>query len=93
MAIKTTTTRDLRQNFKKFADDVAEFNDVVLVARPENKNIVLLSEKEYNSWQETNYLLSTKANAQALRDGMADTHSSHKLTPEEWDRLTEDINE
>lgn len=89
MVIKATTTRDLRKNFKKFADDVSDYNDIVLIARPENKNVVLLSEREYNSWQETNHLLSTKNNRMALRKGMASTsHSTKKLTPEEWDKLS-----
>ena len=29
MTIKATTTRDLRKNFKKFADDVSDYGDVV----------------------------------------------------------------
>ena len=49
---------------------------MVLVTRPEKKNVVLLSEKEYNSWQETNYLLSTKANREALAKGMDDKRGS-----------------
>lgn len=90
MTIKATTTRDLRKNFKRIADDVADYNDVVFIARPENKNVVLLSESEYNSWQETSYLLSTEANRDALQKGMAQSHSSKSLTPEEWDKLTKD---
>ena len=90
MTIKATTTRDLRKNFKRIADDVADYNDVVFIARPENKNVVLLSESEYNSWQETNYLLSTEANRDSLQKGMAQSHSSKSLTPEEWDKLTKD---
>lgn len=90
MTIKATTTRDLRKNFKRIADDVADYNDVVFIARPENKNVVLLSESEYNSWQETNYLLSTEANRDALQKGMAESHSNKILTPEEWDKLTKD---
>ncbi|WP_434737755.1 hypothetical protein [Limosilactobacillus vaginalis] len=27
-----------------------------MVVRPHQKNVVMISEKEYNSWQETNYL-------------------------------------
>lgn len=92
MAIKATTARDLRKNFKKIANDVSDYNDVVFIARPENKNVVLLSEKEYNSWQETNYLLSTEANRRALKQGMQTTHSEKKLTPEEWDKLTQNDN-
>lgn len=87
MAIKAATTRDLRENFKKYADDVSDYNDVILVARPENKNVVLMSEKEYNSWQETNHLLSTQANRDALAKGMDDHRGTKRLTPEEWDKL------
>lgn len=88
MTITTSTASNLRKNFKKIADNVSEYNDVVLIPRPKNKNVVLLSEKEFNSWQETNYLLSTKANRQALQKGMSASHSEKKLTPEEWDQLT-----
>ena len=62
MIVKATTTKDLRQNFKKYADNVSEYGETILVTRPNRKNIVLISEEEYNSWQETNYLMSTDAN-------------------------------
>lgn len=70
--IEAVTTRELRKNFKKYADDkyaddIVEYGDTVLVARPENKNVVMISEKEYNSWQETNYLLKSEANRAALK--------------------------
>lgn len=68
MIIRATTTRDLRKNFKKIADDVSD----------------------YNSWQETNYLLSTEANRHALQKGMSTKHSEKILTPEEWDKLSQD---
>lgn len=89
MTIKAATTRDLRKNFKQYADDVSDYNDVVIVARPENKNVVLMSEKEYNSWRETNYLLSTEANRKALAKGINDNHSNKRLTPSEWDELVD----
>ncbi|QNQ82271.1 type II toxin-antitoxin system Phd/YefM family antitoxin [Lactobacillus sp. PV037] len=84
MTIKATTTSELRKNFKKLADDVSNYNDVIFITRPENKNVVLLSEKEYSSWQETNYLLSTSENRKALQKAITDKHSSKKLTPQEW---------
>lgn len=89
MAIKATTTRELRKNFKKFADNVSDYGDVVLVTRPEKKNVVLLSEKEYNSWQETNYLLSTKANREALAKGMDDKPGTKRLSPEQWAKMVD----
>lgn len=89
MAIKETTTRNLIKNFKKFAANIYDYNDVVVVARPDNKNVVLVSEQEFNSWQETNYLLSTANNRLALQRGMSSSHSSKKLTPEEWDKMAQ----
>lgn len=79
MSIKVVTAQYLRKNFKKIADNISDYNDVVLVARPKNKNVVLISEKEYKSWQETNYLLSTKANRLALQEGMSTDHSEEKF--------------
>ncbi len=89
LTIKATTARDLRKNFKQIANDVSDYNDIVFITRPENKNVVLLSEKEFNSWQETNYLLSTKANKEALQRGLSSKHSNKILSPEEWDNLVQ----
>lgn len=84
---KTISTKDLRNNFNKYANDVSKNGDVILITRPNNKNLVLLSEKEFNSWRETNYLLSSKANTKALRKGMDDESKSHVFTPEDWERI------
>ena len=37
--------------------------------------------------QETQYLLSTSVNRNALQKGMEQLHSNKILTPEEWDKL------
>ena len=91
--IQAVTTRNLRKNFKKYADDVANYGDTLLVARPENKNVVVISEKEYNSWQETNYLLGNEANREALAKSIAQLSSKDQqklLTPEEFEELSAD---
>ena len=44
IAIKTA---DLTQNFKEIANQVIA-GEIVVVARPKNENIVLITEKEYN---------------------------------------------
>ena len=89
MIVKATTTKDLRQNFNKYADNVSEYGETILVTRPNRKNIVLISEEEYNSWQETNYLMSTDANKKVLLEGIQATGSGKTLTPAEWDQLHE----
>lgn len=91
--VQAVTTRDLRKNFKKYADDVSDYNETLIVARPENRNVVVISEKEYNSWQETNYLLRDKANRDALSKSIAqlDNKSKQKLlTPEEFEKMTKE---
>jgi antitoxin YefM len=50
---------DVRDNFKKFCDKV--FNgETLIVSRPKNENIVMLSESEYNE------MLKAKRNADYL---------------------------
>lgn len=66
--IRAVTARDLRNNFKKIADDINGYDTTVIVARPKDKNVVIISQKEYDSWQETSYLLGTKANRDALAE-------------------------
>lgn len=88
--VKATTTRDLRQHFKKYADGVSEYGETLLVTRPNHKNVVMISEDEFNSWQETNYLLSTKANREALQKGINDNKVDKTLTPKEWDKMVKD---
>ncbi len=54
---------------------------------PNSRNI---SKKEYNSWQETNYLLKSKANQKALAHSISqldDSTKHHFLTPEEFKEL------
>ncbi|QMT85333.1 hypothetical protein G6534_04995 [Companilactobacillus pabuli] len=47
-------------------DDVADFDDHVIITKSENRNVVIISEKEFQSWKETLYLLSTEANRKNL---------------------------
>lgn len=50
----------------------------------------MISEKEYNSWQEADYLLKTKANREALAHSISqlgDPSKNHFLTPEEFERI------
>jgi antitoxin YefM len=89
--IEAVTTRDLRKHFKEYADNVAKYGETVLVARPEKKNVVLISEKEYNSWQETNYLLGNKANQDALAHSINQLgKEQHLLTPEEFAEMAKE---
>ena len=91
--IQVVTIKDFRKSFEKYADDVANYNETIIVARPEQKNVVVISEKEYNSWQETNYLLQSKANNNTLAHStnqLSDSTKYHFLTPKEFDSIAAD---
>ncbi|MBK8625494.1 MAG: type II toxin-antitoxin system Phd/YefM family antitoxin [Saprospiraceae bacterium] len=55
----------LRNNLKEVLDRVSEDQEIYVVNRGDS-NAVILSLDEYNSWQETLYLLSTEANRKSL---------------------------
>ena len=59
IAIKTA---DLRQDFKSIAERIIK-GEKVLISRPRNENIVMLTEAEYNELDE---LRETKARAELL---------------------------
>lgn len=91
--IQVVTIKDFRKSFEKYADDVANYNETIIVARPEQKNVVVISEKEYNFWQETNYLLQSKANNNTLAHStnqLSDSTKYHFLTPKEFERIAAD---
>ncbi len=90
--VKAVTVRDLRSHFKSIADDINEYDTTVIVARPKNKNVVIISQKEYDSWQETSYLLGTEANRTALMEAKKSFEKNDPnnklLTPEDFEELS-----
>ena len=90
--LKAVTARDLRNNFNKIANDICEYDDTVVIARPKNKNVIIISEKQYNSWMETNYLLSSEANRAALQKSIKELKAgkSKLLTPKDFKQLNHD---
>ena len=76
------TYTDLRQNLKTYMDKVVQNCDPLIITRKNNENVVLVSVNEYNSLVETNYLLSTEANAEHLKKSIAQ-HRSGKMKTRE----------
>lgn len=58
---------ELRQNLARIMDEAVDSHAPILVTRQAGKgNVVILSEQEFEGWQETVYLLSSPANAKRL---------------------------
>lgn len=79
--MQVVSLSDFRQNLREKLDAVVNDADVIVVNRPNNKNVVVISLDEYNGWQETLHLLSSERNRQRLaaavtraEQGQFDTH-------------------
>lgn len=58
---------DLRQNLSRYMDQAIENRELITVTRQNGKgNVVILSEEEFEGWQETVHLLRSPANAKRL---------------------------
>lgn len=68
--MKTTNVAELRKNFKSKMDQIYEDHDILIINRPEDKDMVMLSLRDFNALKESAYLLSTAANAKKLSESL-----------------------
>jgi len=68
--MEITTYSNFRRNLKSFLDMVLTTRSPLFVARSKGEDVVVLSKSDYESMQETLYLLSSSKNAQRLFRGI-----------------------
>lgn len=73
--MNTTTVGSAKQNLENLIQQVENDAEPILIMLDEDRKAVLMSEREFNSWQETIYLLSNLANAEHLRKSLAEADS------------------
>ncbi|WP_057493125.1 type II toxin-antitoxin system Phd/YefM family antitoxin [Staphylococcus epidermidis] len=71
-----------RQNLKTLMTQVNDDSDVVTVTSTDNKNVVMMSESDYNSMIETLYLQQNPNNAEHLAQSIADLERGNTITKE-----------
>jgi len=75
-------TIDLRNDFKRVSD-LINSGETVLIARPRNENLVVLSEKEYNELEKarrnSEYLAMLDKSVQEIAEGKTVSFTSDEL--------------
>ncbi len=67
----------LRKNLSSVLEEVEQDHVIYHVTRKKHKNMVILTEEDYNSMQETLYLLSSGANAEWLNESILQSKNKH----------------
>lgn len=71
--MRAKSISDFRKNIAADIDAAVEDHVPLIITRPGGKDAaVVMSLEDFNSWQETAYLLSNPANAERLRRSVAD---------------------
>lgn len=65
-----------RNNFSDIMNQVCDNHTPITVYRQKSKPVVLMSLEDYNSIEETMYLLSTRNNAKQLYDAIDDLNNN-----------------
>ncbi|MDC2817346.1 type II toxin-antitoxin system Phd/YefM family antitoxin [Leuconostoc suionicum] len=83
------TQTNLRTNINQLLENVSRNDDTLVVTRSRRENVVIISEAEYNSWQETNYLMKNEINRKTLSESFSSNNlgEGNVLTLEEWEKM------
>jgi antitoxin YefM len=75
--MKVVSFTEARQNFARTLDAVVDDAEETVIARPGREAVVMISLSEWNSLKETQYLLSTPANAAFLQRSIEELEAGH----------------
>lgn len=80
--MEAMTSNQAKQQLDELINRVILDAEPTILCNEQGKQAVLMSLDEFNSWQETLYLLSNPANAEHLRKSIAQANSGKKSVRE-----------
>ena len=80
--MRAKSITDFRKNIAADLDRVVDDHVPLLITRANGKSpAVVMSLEDFSSWQETNYLLSSPANARRLQHSIAAAEAGKFIEP------------
>ena len=83
--MRAVTYSEARETLKSLMDRVCRDHEAVTITRRRGENVVIMSQEDYESLLETEYLLSSKANAQHLFTSIDQAGRGEKVPIDEID--------
>ena len=80
--MNATTVNEAKNNLERLIEQVTVDAEPTIICGDQGQKAVLLSLEEYNSWQETLYLLANPANADHLRRSIAEAKTGKTVERE-----------
>jgi antitoxin YefM len=77
--MNATTVKEAKKNLDRLIEQVNADAEPTIICGDQGQKAVLLSFEEFNSWQETLYLLSSPANAEHIRQSIAEAKAGKTL--------------
>jgi antitoxin YefM len=71
---------EARQGLKNFMDEACNNHEPILITRRKSESVVLLSLEDYESLMESEYLLSSPANAARLMQSIQEARSGKRTS-------------
>ena len=76
--MNAVTLNDAKQNLEELIEQTVANAEPTIICTDKGQRVVFLSLDEFNSWQETLYLLSKPANAEHLRRSIEEANGAQK---------------
>jgi antitoxin YefM len=80
--MNATTVKEAKKHLGRLIEQVNADVEPTIICSDRGQKAVLLSLEEFNSWQETLYVLSSPANAEHIRQSIAEAKAGKTLERE-----------